>query len=171
METRVKSFVKVKQQDILVDLFGYSSHGIPGIEICGITGPSGRILKEKLIYFSKISKVKFPLKRFVLCLEVEGKVSSQLDFQQIELPFLILLWTMAGVLKIRNLEQCLSLGRIDVSGRIFPEALTEGQYRVLKASDLLGYRLIGVPFKDIPCLQVHEIMKVTPEIRTVFPVG
>lgn len=169
METRLKTFINLNHNEALIDLFGYSTHGLPGVEICGLGGSLGRIVKEKIIFLTKISTLKLPLKRFVLCVEQKNLQTSWKPTQHIELPLLILFWTLTGHLKIRNLEECVTSGCITVAGEIVPDLLTEERIRLLKSSELVSYKWIGSGHRDLPCLQLHEIMQSIPRIRTVFP--
>ena len=84
-------------------------------------GKNSRQLKEKLIYLSRQQPEGLPLARFVLCLD-ENEETIKLKENQLrwlELPFLILFWSLAGLLPLEQLENCYSSGTIGVSGEIF----------------------------------------------------
>jgi hypothetical protein len=115
METRILSLGNLRPYK-LCSIFGYTSNGLPGLEIVG-KGPTYRVLKEKIIYITKERKLKIPLKRFVISLNVEEDFPLKTT-HQLELPVLILYWSLAGILNIQNLFSCLSLGRLDCSGSI-----------------------------------------------------
>jgi hypothetical protein len=109
-----------------VDIFGYASNGIPGIEIVGL-GKYSRSMKEKFIFLSREKKLKFPLKRFVLCIEgeVEGKKFKEEEYRYLELPLLIMLWSLTGHLPLGHLEDCFASGKISVEGEISALLLSE----------------------------------------------
>ena len=111
MNMRTKSLYPYAGQYCPVDIFGYASNGIPGIEIVGM-GKYARGVKEKFIYLSRQKRLKFPLKRFVLC--VEG------EYRFLELPLLMMLWSLTGHLPLEHLEDCFSSGKISVEGLISP---------------------------------------------------
>ncbi|MBC7711750.1 MAG: hypothetical protein H7177_00325 [Rhizobacter sp.] len=121
MNMRTKSLYPYAGQYCPVDIFGYASNGIPGIEIVGL-GKYTRGVKEKFIYLSRERKLKFPLKRFVLCIEgeVEGKKFKEEEYRYLELPLLIMLWSLTGHLPLGNLDDCFSSGKISVEGEVFP---------------------------------------------------
>jgi hypothetical protein len=102
-----------------VDIFGYTTKGIPGLEIVGM-GKYSRQLKEKLIFLSRQQPEGLPLSRFVLCLD-ENIDTIQLKENQLrwlEIPFLILFWSLAKLLPLEQLENCYSSGMIGVSGAV-----------------------------------------------------
>jgi hypothetical protein len=119
MNMRTKSLYPFGGQFCPVDLFGYSSNGIPGIEIVGM-GKYARGVKEKFIYLSRQKKLKFPLKRFVLCVEgeVESKKFKDEEYRFLELPLLMMLWSLTGHLPLERLEDCFASGKISVEGFI-----------------------------------------------------
>ena len=65
-------------------------------------------LKEKFIYLSREKKLKFPLKRFVLCVEgeLESKKFKDEEYRFLELPLLMMLWSLTGHLPLEHLEDC-----------------------------------------------------------------
>lgn len=121
MNMRTKSLYPYAGQYYPVDIFGYSSKGIPGIEIVGL-GKHARSMKEKFIFLSREKKLKFPLRRFVLCIEgeVEGKKFKDEEYRYLELPLLIMLWSLTGHLPLGHLEDCFASGKVSVEGEIFP---------------------------------------------------
>src|SRR5215217_7585557 len=108
-----------------VDIFGYASNGIPGIEIVGM-GKHGRGVKEKFVYLSRQKKLKFPLKRFVLCVEgeLEIKKFKEEEYRFLELPLLMMLWSLTGHLPLEHLEDCFASGKISVEGFVSPLELS-----------------------------------------------
>lgn len=125
MNMRTKSIYPFGGVLCPVDIFGYASNGIPGIEIVGL-GKHSRGVKEKFIYLSRERKLKFPLKRFVLCIEgeVEGKKFKEEEYRYLELPLLLMLWSLTGHLPLGHLEDCFAAGKISVEGEVSPLVLT-----------------------------------------------
>lgn len=103
----------------MVDIFGYSTKGLPGLELNGF-GVLGKNIKEKIIYLTKKNRVKIPLNRYVICADFD-KMPKSFDGQKmnwLELPVIILYWVLAGKLDIRNPDQCVSGGRIFIDNKI-----------------------------------------------------
>lgn len=128
MNMRTKSIYPYAGQYCPVDIFGYASNGIPGIEIVGV-GKYARSMKEKFIYLSRQKKLKFPLKRFVLCVEgeIEGRKFKEEEYRYLELPLLMMLWSLTGHLPLQQLEDCFAAGKISVEGEVTALALTENE--------------------------------------------
>lgn len=128
MNMRTKSLYPYAGQYCPVDIFGYASNGIPGIEIVGV-GRYARSMKEKFIYLSREKKLKFPLKRFVLCVEgeLEGKKFKEEEYRYLELPLLMMLWSLTGHLPLQALEDCFAAGKISVEGEVTMLPLTENE--------------------------------------------
>ncbi|MBC7540548.1 MAG: hypothetical protein H7281_17115 [Bacteriovorax sp.] len=128
MNMRTKSLYPYAGQYCPVDIFGYASNGIPGIEIVGV-GKYARSMKEKFIYLSRKNKLKFPMKRFVLCVEgeLEGKKFKDEEYRYLELPLLLMLWSLTGHLPLQALEDCFAAGKISVEGEVTALELTENQ--------------------------------------------
>jgi hypothetical protein len=132
MNMRTKSLYPYAGQYCPVDIFGYASNGIPGIEIVGV-GKYARTMKEKFIYLSRAKKLKFPLKRFVLCVEgeIEGKKFKDEEYRYLELPLLIMLWSLTGHLPLQQLEDCFASGKISVEGEVTELNLSESEQKQL----------------------------------------
>jgi len=121
MNMRTKSLYPHAGQLCPVDIFGYASHGIPGIEIVGM-GKHSRSLKEKFVYLSRVRHLKFPKKRYVLCVEgeLENKKFKDEEYRYLELPLLVMLWSLTGHLPLSQLEDCFASGKVSVEGDIAP---------------------------------------------------
>jgi len=119
MNMRTKSLYPFGGQHCPVDIFGYSSNGVPGIEIVGM-GKYSRSMKEKFVYLSREKKLKFPMRRFVLCVEgeLESKKFKDEEYRYLELPLLLMLWSLTGHLPLEKLEDCFASGKISVEGHI-----------------------------------------------------
>lgn len=102
----------------VMEIFGYSTKGVPGLEIVGL-GAKGKSIKEKFVFLNKKLGLKLPPRRYVLCVE-DVVVSSSKDdlYRWLELPFLIMYWSMAMVLPIQHLDNCLCGGKITARGKI-----------------------------------------------------
>ena len=135
MNMRTKSLYPYAGQFCPVDIFGYSSNGIPGIEIVGV-GKHARSMKEKFIFLSRQKNLKFPLRRFVLCVEgeLEGKKFKEEEYRYLELPLLMMLCSLTGHLPLQQLEDCFAAGKISVEGEV--SALILSQSEQLRLADL-----------------------------------
>ena len=127
MQSRITGFYPCGKNLAFVDLFAYASRGIPGLEIVGI-GKLGRSIKEKFNFFSKIYKVKIPAKRYVLCIDIKEVPKNSDDLSFLELPLLILFWSLADILPIKNLNHCIASGKLNVSGNLYLPSFEE-EYR------------------------------------------
>lgn len=151
-----------------VDLFGYDSHGIPGIEIVGL-GKHGRHIKEKFIYLSRVKNLKLPKKRFVICVEgdLEQKKFKQEEYRFLELPMLIMLWSLTGHLPFKNLEDCFASGKVGLDGEInfidLPNYLQENLYDLLELDPENPLKIIGPDNLELGDefyhLSLNEILK------------
>lgn len=119
---RLKVFLPKQSGHEPYDLFGYSTNGIPGLEIVGL-GIRARSIKEKLIYLTKMTGHKIPLKRFVICLDRPLRKGEDEAF--FELPLLLLYWSMAGFIPIKRLTDCLCSGKVDTRSQVTLPDLSE----------------------------------------------
>ncbi len=128
MNMRTKSLYPFGGTHCVVDIFGYSSKGLPGIEIVGL-GKYSRSLKEKFIYLSRERGLKFPLRRYVLCVEgeLESKKFKSEEYRYLELPLLIMLWSLTGHLPLEKLEDCFAAGKVSIEGEVEPLILSHSQ--------------------------------------------
>lgn len=137
METQIKSYIKTAQGTEFISIFGYRTKGVPGLEICGI-GNRGRNIKEKIIYLTKIRKLKIPLNRYVITVDTQMTNSKQLKW--VEFPILLVYWYLAGQIPMSKLDNCFCSGWITPSGDIFQSDLTvntiRSLYRAYKEADL-----------------------------------
>ncbi len=112
MQVSIKTFSAFRPQPELQEIFAYRSQGLPGLDIIGL-GSKGKKLKEKFIFLTKERRLKIPLRRYILCVEGDVKEVSWLEF-----PLLLCFWSLAEVLPIRNLKNCLTVGSISIQGLI-----------------------------------------------------
>lgn len=127
MQIRTLGLIPRLESFYLVDLYAYATKGVPGLEIVGLGG-TGRIIKEKLIFLSRIRGLKFPLKRFVLCVDIKEAPKKMGELSYLELPLLLLYWSLAGHLNFHNMDDCISSGQLNVNGTIhLPSLLGPGR--------------------------------------------
>ena len=141
-----------KSQEI-IGLFGHSSKGIPGIEIIGL-GKNGQKIKEKIIFYCKRQKIKLPLLRYCLCVELNHPLKDYqedalLDF---EIPLLLLVCSLAKVVHCHRMENFISSGRINLYGQNLIEdrlpkfnlELYSSQKWVWLSDEVLSEKTIGL---------------------------
>lgn len=120
METQIYSYVQTPKGPRVITIFGYATRGVPGIEISGC-GKLGRNIKEKLIYMTRVRKLKLPTKRFVICVDLNDLEFDlpQAELKWIEFPILLMFWYLAGLIPIKKLDDCICAGWVDTRGDIF----------------------------------------------------
>lgn len=119
MESKIKCLIRDKNLFIRVDIFGHTSKGIPGVEIVGL-GAQGRCIKEKFTQISRELKMRIPPLKYTLCVEInECYKLSKDDLSYVELPLLIIFWSLASQIPIKNLSDCLAYGKVSVDRDIF----------------------------------------------------
>ena len=132
MESYINGYCLFKKQTTCFRIFGYSSRGVPGVELVGFK-THGRLIKEKIVYISKLKKMKIPPQRFVLCLErPETRKLEEDDYYNMELPTAMLFWALSGNLKICNLEKIYLAGKLTSKGNFILSELGEKYLRELK---------------------------------------
>jgi hypothetical protein len=168
MQHCLKSFIPLERSSIGVHLFGYATKGLPGLEIVGL-GKMGRNIKEKLIYLTRQDKLVIPKKRFVLCLEFsdETKNLKEEDLRWLELPLLILYWTLAEILPIHHLEKCFSVGKIALDGKVSTSGFSQ---KLLIDDPIIASLLIIVKDQqqvpaELSCIQLQELLEGKLEFR------
>ncbi|MEC7183210.1 MAG: hypothetical protein VXW15_10890 [Bdellovibrionota bacterium] len=127
-----------------INIFGYSNNGLPGIEILGL-GRKGRPLKEKFIYLFRSQNKTIPLKRFVLVIEGLESVKKMLweDFRWLELPIYLLLCSLCKFIPIKKLDNCLSVGKVDIDGNIISLMLDAERNELFNANKIFFSRYMG----------------------------
>lgn len=133
MEKQINSLIKVDRSFYPVTIFGYSSRGIPGLEIVGI-GADGRIIKEKILYYMRSRKLGFCQKRILIGVDFKHLGKKNINFQMLEVPILILYLSLCGNLKARNLANCLSVGRFSPDGSFNFDLFNEDLEKFLNES-------------------------------------
>lgn len=120
METQIYSYVQTPKGAKVITIFGYATRGVPGIEISGC-GKLSKNIKEKLIYMTRVRKLKLPTKRFVICVDLNDLEFDlpQSELKWIEFPMLLMFWYLAGFIPIKKLDDCVCAGWIDTRGDIY----------------------------------------------------
>ena len=166
METRTKGLFRGAKGPEVVDLFAYSTNGVPGLEIVG-PGKTGKTIKEKFIYISKERKLLIPLKRYIVCVEA-GAAPKDIERDELawlEFPMLLLFWAMSGNVALTKLEDCLSSGRVFPTGKILqpiwgprPGQLSS-KTKIISEIGVDGF--LHIPSKEllahIPALEIETI--------------
>ncbi len=149
MQTFINSFQVIENQHRNFKIFGYTTKGMPGLEVVGF-GKYGRLLKEKVIYFTKSCGIKVSNRRYVICLEDEESRSLQNDqLAWFEIPTLILFWTLADVIPLKGINDCFASGKIKANGSFVHHTLPrEGQNHIYISDDFVGNLKI-ISFKEI----------------------
>ena len=166
METRTKGLFRGAKGPEVVDLFAYSTNGVPGLEIVG-SGKTGKTIKEKFIYISKERKLTIPLKRYIICVE-GGAFPKELERDELawlEFPMLLLFWAMSGNVALTKLEDCLSSGRVFPTGKILQPSwgprlgLISERTKIIAEVAIEGF--LHIPTKDllahIPALDIETV--------------
>ena len=119
METQIKSFYKGPQGIKFVTIFGYATKGVPALEINGV-GKLSKNIKEKLIFITRTRKLPIPLRRFVICVDINELNDQNLtSLKWLEFPLLLMFWYLAGMVPISRLDDCICAGWLKADGSIF----------------------------------------------------
>ncbi len=119
METQMKAFYRTPQGIKFVTIFGYATKGVPSLEINGV-GKLSKNIKEKLIYLTRTRKIQVPLRRFVVCVDVnEVNDRETQHLKWLEFPLLLIYWYLCGVVPIRRLDNCMCSGWVKTNGEVF----------------------------------------------------
>lgn len=117
METQIQAFYPSAVGTQFLTVFGYSSKGVPGLEIHA-PNKQTRNLKEKIIYLNRIRGIKLPVRRIVLCVDVNEVSAHGAQLKWLELPILLAFWHLIGALNVPRLDDCICSGEVRVSGEI-----------------------------------------------------
>lgn len=170
MQHCLKSFIPLERSLIGVHLFGYATKGLPGVEIVGL-GKTGRNFKEKIIYLTRLDGLLIPKKRFVLCVEFEDESKNlrEEDLRWLELPLLILYWTLAEILPIHQLDNCLSVGKVALDGKTQTDGFSSKL--LLENSELQDSLIIVRKKEEVPSeystLVLSELLEGKLEFKSI----
>ncbi|MCT4642126.1 MAG: hypothetical protein N4A33_07470 [Bacteriovoracaceae bacterium] len=133
MEARINSYILTSKGIKIVSLFGYSTKGIPGIDIIGM-GRLSRSLKEKIIYLTKMRELYLKKRRYVISIDINDLDGDEKweDLKGLEFPTILLYWYLGGLLPIRKLDDCICQGFISTKGVIYQNHLPKKLDNLLK---------------------------------------
>jgi len=119
MAFKLKSYLLVGTRLVSVDVYGYATRSIPGIDIVGL-GSRGKLIREKINFITNQYKIKRrEAKRYVISVECEvGEDKLKNLYSDLEFPILILYWSMASIISLKNLDKCWSTGSVNVDFEI-----------------------------------------------------
>lgn len=166
MELRLKTFCSFQNELQLVDIFGYTTQGMPSLELGG-TSRMTKLFKEKILFLTKSRKMSLPPRRYILCMDMDQSQCRTEDIRDFELPFLILFWSLGEVLPIRHLEDCVCSGRIYINGVIRSKRLSWEHRQFLEKSGK-KFKLIGTAENishSIPLISLDSLMKEVSNIK------
>lgn len=143
MQTKIWAALPNYDSYEAVEIFGYKSKSIPGLEIIGI-GSYGRTLKEKLIFLSREFGIKFSPHRFTICIDGlnSKKIGEDNLYQWLELPMAILFWSLSGNLPIQKLDDCLAFGKLNLQGQVNTKNISKHQIELMHKKNM-NLKLIG----------------------------
>lgn len=162
MQKEIRAIIPLKSTFLEVNVFGYSTRGVPGLDIKGVNKHSS-ILKEKIIYYCKQRNLKTPLLRFLIGVEF-ASVDTQLTWEEwrwVELPVLTLYLALAGLLPLSTRFDLYSSGYFLTSGKTVPLKFTESLYAYLKKipKDLVWLGELDVNTYPIKYLDLKSLIQ------------
>ena len=137
MQNQIHTLMPNGENIIISEAFGYSSRGIPGLEIVGL-GKRARVFKEKINFITRKFGLKIEAKRFVLCVVDESIDRLEpSSLQYLELPLMLLYWSLGGAINIHNLEDCICGGRVAANGSVktLENYLDKTSYTMITSKD------------------------------------
>lgn len=151
METSIQTYIHTQSSIRQLSLFGYSTKGLPGLEIHGLK-KSGRLIKEKIIYLTRKRQMKAPLLRYCLCLDSKDSIDEipSKEMINLEIPFLLMFWHLAGFIPISKLDDCRVSGTFDIKGKF--------QFNTIE--DCENYHDIGVG----ECVEASGLLSEIPHL-------
>lgn len=119
MNSQIYSYILLQEKVYPVQVYGYSTRSIPGLEIIGLQGQS-KALKNKIIYFCRKNNLRIPPQRYVIGYEdfSFGEKLSSAKKTSLELPTLLLFLNLCGVLPLVKIENCFSSGTFTINGTL-----------------------------------------------------
>ena len=123
MQSEIQTYIRTKTGYKLLTIFGYTTTSVPSIEIIGLGG-MGRIIKEKIIYLSRVRGIKIKPLKYIISLEMNRELTN-VSVEELELPILLVFWHLSGVLSISSLHDCLCSGQVRIDGKIIQTNLDE----------------------------------------------
>lgn len=172
MEARINSYIATSKGLKIISIFGYSTKGIPGIELHGM-GKLSKSLKEKIIYLTKIRELYLPKRRYVICVDVNELAGDEkwTELKYLEFPTLLLYWFLGGIIPIKKLDDCITQGWINTKGDIYQESfntrLIEEAKKQFYPSEYMGIKAISVDSNfsnEFFHIDTRELLKHIPKI-------
>jgi hypothetical protein len=122
--------------------------------------------KSSFTYVGK-EALKFPVKRFVICVDTNEEVTRMNydELQCLEFPFFLLLLNFLELLPMSRLDNCLSFGKINADGELTQLSVNEKVFDYCRVSKLSMIhhechmdRVIDTKelLRDIPALRWRE---------------
>ena len=172
METQVKAFYRTPQGVKFVTIFGYATKGVPSLEING-AGKLSKNIKEKIIYLTRIRKLSVPLRRFVVCVDLnELKDQHVHSLKWLEFPLLLVYWYLCGLIPISKLDDCLCSGWLKTNGEIFhmqtPENLRSLMNQEFESGEKENLKLVGIEgaqMDDFYSIDTNLLLEHIPELK------
>ena len=150
METQLKSFVCTTKGQKVISIFGYTTKGVPGIEITG-AGKHAKMIREKIIFLTRTRKLKIPVRRFVVCIDLSDiDEKENITLKNVEFPILLLYWYLAGLIPIKKLDDCICSGEIKTSGDILTKNVPIEVFKILKKE------LNPIEFKSLKLIELDS---------------
>jgi hypothetical protein len=124
METQITSVIPLYKKTKLVTIFGYSTKGVPGIELSGL-GKFSKTCKEKVIYLTRMRRLSLPLRRYVICVDNHNLDENllQSEMKWLEFPILLCYWHLAKIIPLNRMDDCLTTGTVSTKGEVTHRAL------------------------------------------------
>ena len=150
MGFKLKSYLPIGAEIISVDIFGYSSRSVPGMEIYGL-GSKGRLIREKINFVTNnYMPMKKAMKKYVI--SIESSISEEKLKQyssNLEFPLIILYWAMADIIPLKNISDCWATGGVSVDFEICSRSISEVINHV-DSADLLKDKTLICQREDKP---------------------
>lgn len=137
MQARINSYLVTSNGAKIVTIFGYSTRGLPSLEVHGI-GKLGKGMKEKMIYLTRTRELQLPRRRYVICLDIDELTGDErwFELKSLEFPILLLYWFLGGIIPVSRLDDCITQGRVNARGEIFQSTLEQELKEELSAGAL-----------------------------------
>lgn len=164
MHSEIQTFVRTKTGYKLLTIFGYTTSSVPSIEIIGL-GSMGRIIKEKIIYLSRVRGIKIKPLKYVISIEASSEL-SHFSVEELELPILLVFWHLSQVISISSLHDCLCSGQVRIDGKIIQNHLDESKIdQFQSSSELSELKLISELANDMMWnIQTSKLLSNIPKL-------
>ena len=127
MQAEMNTIIKEGNKFKKAQIFGYRTNGIPGIELIAPSNRA-RLIKEKIIFFTRTMRIKVPVKRFVMVLELSNGNQKINQIDESEFAFLLMYWHLCEAIALTQLSRCWTWGRLDPAGIIWQCPLVDFEF-------------------------------------------